>query len=28
LRLVLLRPGCLPAAQFIVSSARGQEVQP
>ena len=28
LRLVLLRPGCSPAAQFIVSAAHGQEVQP
>ncbi|MDD2990791.1 MAG: hypothetical protein PHI64_17755 [Zoogloea sp.] len=28
LRLVLLRPGGTPAAQFIVSEARGQEVLP
>ena len=28
LRLVLLRPGGSPAAQFIVSEARGLEVQP
>lgn len=28
LRLVLLRPGGSPAAQFIVSAAHGQEVQP
>ncbi len=28
LRLVLLRPMGMPAAQFIVSAARGREVQP
>lgn len=28
LRLVLLRPGGSPAAQFIVSATHGQEVQP
>jgi len=28
LRLVLLRPGCTPAAQFIVSEAHGLEVHP
>jgi hypothetical protein len=27
-RLVLLRPGGMPAAEFIVSAARGVEVQP
>lgn len=27
-RLVVLRPGGIPAAQFIVSEAHGQEVQP
>lgn len=27
-RLILLRPGAVPAAEFIVSAARGVEVQP
>lgn len=27
-RLILLRPGGTPAAEFIVSEAHGQEVQP
>ena len=27
-RLIVLRPGCVPVAEFVVSEARGLEVQP